>query len=48
MAGLVTEVGGLMTQSAVVAREYSITTLIGVKVPPEKSQKSQMNNEDMS
>jgi pyruvate,water dikinase len=31
IAGLVTEVGGLMTHGAVIAREYGLPTVVGVQ-----------------
>jgi phosphohistidine swiveling domain-containing protein len=32
--GLVTEVGGLMTHGAVIAREYGLPAVVGVQHPP--------------
>ena len=34
VAGLVTEVGGLMTHGAVIAREYGLPAIVGVEEPP--------------
>jgi pyruvate,water dikinase len=31
LSGLVTEVGGLMTHGAVIAREYGLPTVVGVE-----------------
>ena len=35
IAGLVTEVGGLMTHGAVIAREYGLPAVVGVEMPPD-------------
>ena len=42
IAGLVTEVGGLMTHGAVVAREYGLPAVVGVEHATERIRDGQM------